>query len=65
MTSKVDHKYVTDSAPSSLFIEVADSGPLILKGATLWRSSETDDGSTKPFLMKCSAQEHKTVKTVS
>ena len=32
-----------------------------LEGATLWRSSETEVGSTKSILMKCSAREHETV----
>ena len=33
----------------------------ILEGTTLWRSPETEVGSTKSILMKCFSWEHKTV----
>ena len=39
-----------------------ESKKCILEGATSWRSLETEVGSTKSILMKCSAQEHETVK---
>ena len=48
-------------APTRLYLWSTFDVINFLEGATLWRSSETEVGSTKSILMKCSAREHETV----